>query len=459
MSKITFIILALICFGCLLNRKKAREHLLFLLSFYFIFNLGWVFYHYTGIMLVDFPIVALIVLGHISKGQFRYFFSQISAPAICLIIWGIITSLLAIEVGWAFAELSMILRGYLVFLCVANHLKKIEDLKALLNGFTVGIILEFLMSIWQWRIGPTPLLPLVNETFHNWRATGTFYVPHYLGNYLLLVMPIFFRLFLYYKAPTKIVNIRYGAIFGISLLTFFLTFARGPWIGFAGSITIVCVLSLLKSKYRLRAKWAIGLLMVGAGAFLIQYSSTIIDQFGAGRSDAATIRYDQFRTARRVIADNLIFGTGLGNYELISPKYVYDYEKADPRSWQFSEMVHNSYYFLAAQLGIPGIIFFFWGAFLVFRKGFKVIKSKIPFFLNLSIGIITGFLGLGIAFLVGPDVKSYHLLVHIGINVGILIGLNNLERSFREKWMVMNQSATPQELQAFKRQMEKSLAY
>ncbi|MBN1638047.1 MAG: hypothetical protein JW866_03715, partial [Ignavibacteriales bacterium] len=70
-----------------------------------------------------------------------------------------------------------------------------------------------------------------------------------------------------------------------------------------------------------------------------------------------------------------------------------------------------------------------------------------------------GFLGLGIAFLVGPDVKSYHLLVHIGINVGILIGLNNLERSFREKWMVMNQSATPQELQAFKRQMEKSLAY
>jgi len=451
--------MAIITFGCLLNKKKARQNLLFLLSLYFIFNVGWVFYQYTGIMVVDFPIVALIILGNISREKFRFFFTEISTPAILLIFWGVVTSLIAIEVGWALAELSMILRGYLVFLCVANHLKKIEDLHSLLKGLTVGIILEFLMSIWQWRIGPTPLSPFINELYHDWRSSGTFYVPHYLGNYLLLLMPIFFRLFLYYKAPTKIMNIRYGLLFGISLLTLFLTLARGPWIGFAGSITIVSTLSLIKSKYRLRAKWAIGLLMLGAGAFLIQYSTTIIEQFGGGRSDAATIRYDQFRTARRVIADNLLFGTGLGNYELISPKYVYDYEKADPRSWQFSEMVHNSYYFLAAQLGIPGIILFFWGAILVFRKGFKAIKSKIPFFSNLSIGIITGFLGLGIAFLAGPDVKSFQLLVQIGINVGILIGLNTLERSIREKWMVMNQSATPQELQAFKRQMEKSLAY
>jgi len=195
----TFLLMAIIAFGCLLNKKTAQKNLLFLLSFYFIFNLGWVFYHYTGVMVVDLPIVALIILGHISSGKFRYFFPGISSPAILLIIWGVVTSLIAIEVGWALAELSMILRGYLVFLCVANHLKKMADLQALLKGFVVGIALEFIMSIWQWRLGPTPLLPFINEQFHEWRATGTFYMPHYLGNYLLLMLPIFFRLFLYFK--------------------------------------------------------------------------------------------------------------------------------------------------------------------------------------------------------------------------------------------------------------------
>jgi len=451
--------MAIIAFGCLLNKKTAQKNLLFLLSFYFIFNLGWVFYHYTGVMVVDLPIVALIILGHISSGKFRYFFPGISSPAILLIIWGVVTSLIAIEVGWALAELSMILRGYLVFLCVANHLKKMADLQALLKGFVVGIALEFIMSIWQWRLGPTPLLPFINEQFHEWRATGTFYMPHYLGNYLLLMLPIFFRLFLYFKPPKKSMTIKYGALFMMGLITFLITFARGPWIAFAATVSIASILSLMKSKYRLRIKWALGLLIMGTCVLAIRYSGTIIGQFGEERSDAATIRFDQFRTAKRLIKENMLFGTGLGNYELLSPNYVYDYEKANPRSWQFSEMVHNSYYFLAAQLGIPGIIFFFWGALLVFKKGFKVVKSKIPFFSNLAVGILTGFLGLGIAFTVGPDVKSAQLLIQIGMNVGILIGLFSLEQSIWQKWVMITKSAKPEELQVIKKQMEKSLAY
>ena len=458
MRQASFVILALIAFSSLLNKKTARRKLLFLLSFYMIFNLGWIFYHYTGILVADFPIFALIFLGHTSKGRFRYYFKEISTPAITLILWGLLTSLITIKVGWALAELSMMVRGYLVFVCVANHLKTFEDLKAILKGFAIAIILEFFIAVWQWRIGPTPFGGFFNEQFHDWRATGTFYMPHYLANYLLLLLPIVIRFFLYYKSPKRIMNIQYGVLFSLGLLTFLITFARGPWIGFAISFCLMVLFGLMKSKYKMRAKWALGLFVIGAGVIVVHYSGTIISQFGEQRSDATNIRFDQFRIARRVIKARPIFGTGLGNYELISPAFVTAEEHRDPRSWQFSEMVHNSYLFLTAQMGVPAFILFMWGVFLVFIRGYKVAKSSIPYFSNLVLGILTGFLGLGVAFTVGPDIKSAQLLMHIGMNVGIIIGVAGLEKRIRQQWIQLSRAEDIEGLTKLKKYI-KSLAY
>ena len=433
MKQLTFIVLVLIVGICFSKKKTARPNLLFLLSFYFVFNLGFIFYRFTGIMACDFPVFALIALGTMSKGKFRFSYPGISAPVFCIIIWSLITASLSIKFGWAMAELSMIIRGYLVFICVANHLKTKKDLDYLINGFFVGIAFQFFMAVYQWRIGVTPLMPFINEQFHEWRATGSFYMPHYLANYLLMLLPLVFRLLLYYKPPKKNLTIQYGVLFGFGLVTFLITFARGAWISFAGAVTLMGLFSLVSSKYRLKVKWAMGLMMVAACFFAIKYSPTIIRQFGAERNDAATIRLDQFRTAKRLIKDNLVFGTGLGNYELVSPNYVYDYEKVDPRSWQFSEMVHNSYLFFTAQLGIPGILMFFWGVILVFKKGNKLLKSTIPYFFNLGIGILTALIGLGVAFLAGPDIKSMQLLVHMGIYIGILVGLPEQERMIKRR--------------------------
>ncbi|MBN2010356.1 O-antigen ligase family protein [candidate division KSB1 bacterium] len=423
-----------------------------------IFNLGWVFYHYTGIMVVDFPMLALIILGHTSKGKFRYYFPGISTPAIILLVWGVITSLIALEVGWALAELSMILRAYLVFISVANNIKHVDDIKAMLKGFAAGVALEFFMAMWQWRLGPTPLLPFINEQFHEWRATGTFYMPHYLANYLLVLMPILFRFLLYFKPPKKIMTTRYGILFSVSLLTFLITFARGSWIAFAVSMSLVTVWSVINSKYRVRVKWALGLLVLGAGLLVVRYSDTIINQFGKERSDATSIRFDQIRTAKRLIKDNWLVGTGLGNYELISPNYVYDYERADPRSWQFSEMVHNSYLFFTSQLGIPGLLILIWGGYVCFKYGIKVVKSKISFFSNLGIAINTGFVGIAVAFIAGPDIKSAQLLIHIGMNVGLLIGMIAMEKNIKKYFCEASKTSTPEELRTMMKKMDSMFA-
>ncbi|MBN1352372.1 O-antigen ligase family protein [candidate division KSB1 bacterium] len=397
--------------------------------------------------MVDFPVFALIFQGIKSKEKFKFYFRKISAPFFVLVIWIVITAVPAINFGWAMAELSKAVRAYLVFLCVANHVKTQKDVHAIMAGFYVGILFEWLLAMWQWRIGPTPLMPFINEQFHNWRSTGTFYAPHYLANYLIMLVPILLRLFLFYKPQQKSLTKWYGVVLGAGVLTVLITFARGAWVSFAGAMALMFFLSLLKSKYRPKIKWALGLLIIFGAAFLIHYLPTIERQFGEERESATTIRFDQFRIARRMIKANPIFGTGLGNYELVSPNFVFDYEKADPRSWQFSEMVHNSYFFLTAQLGYPGILMFFWGIIMSFIQGFKAAASKSPYNSNIGIGLLTGLLAICIAFLAGPDIISQQLLVQIGFFIGMLVALNEQERLLQKKLIYLrrmkaaNQSA------------------
>lgn len=440
MKVATFLVGGLITILCF-STNKSKQYLLFLLSFYYIFNLGWIFYHWNGINLVDFPIIGLLLLGIFSNKKFKYQYPKLTSPIIGIIVWSVISALACLKFGWAMAELSKIVRAYLVFLCIANHVKTPKDLQMVMNGIICSLILESFMAIWQYKITPiTPLAPFINEKFYPWRSNGTFFVPHYLGNYLVLLLPIVVRLALFYKPKDKKNIFTYGFYLGIGLIALVVSSCRGPWVGFAGSITLMMLFSLVKSRYRPKVKWASGLFVLGSCIVFIYFSDNIISRMNKSGKDASSqIRFDQWRIAIRLIKNRPLLGTGLGlgNYQLISPQYVYDYEKIDPRSWQFSEMVHNSYLFFAAQIGIPGLLMFFWSAILAFKLGFKVVKSRIPYFSNLAIGILTGFIGIGIAFFFGPDIHSWQLLAQIGLFGGILVALDQQEKLIRKKLIIL----------------------
>ncbi|NQT27212.1 O-antigen ligase family protein [candidate division KSB1 bacterium] len=434
-----FIIGGLIAIIQLLSGKNFRRNLLFLLGFYIVISVGWVFYHYTGFLLVDFPILILLITGLFSKPRLRFAIPKVGKPLILLFLWMSFTSFFAINSGWAFAEISKFFRAYLVFICVVNFARERSHLNALLYGLFFALVFESLVAMWQLRFGYAGLWAL-GENHDPWRASGTFYVPHYLSNFIIFLLPLIIRMLVFQRSSRPIWGYVYTFMAASGAVALLATYTRGPWLAFIISTAIMFLVSMLKNKWRPKVQWATIVVVIIGAIFIIRYSTAITNQFGEDRNTSRDIRFDQFRVAYRVILGNPIMGTGLENYELVSPNYVTPEERLDPRSWQFDEMVHNSYLYFLAQAGVISSLLLLWAIFQFFSAGFQVIKSQSTYISNLGIGILTGFLAIFLTLLSAPDIRSEQLLIQAGVMAGLLFALYIIDQQHRREMQNLNRN-------------------
>jgi O-antigen ligase len=423
-----FLIVTLISVTSFLAAENKFRALLMISAFVFIFRVGWIFYNYNGIWVSDIPLLLLVLYG-LASGNFKWYFPKISLVILGLIAWSLISSASAPEPGWAVSQTTVLMRGYLIFIAVINTLKTPKDIYYLVMTLLAGYLFESFLGVWQWRYDVMGLSFLGERLWREGgtRSMGTFFVPSYFGNYLIFLLPLVYRLFIYQRPFRKWETYAYGGITLLAVLALFSAYARGPWISVAIVIGLITLFSFLKRKYRPRTKWAVGLLIVFGFAFGIKYSSVIMDQFGPYRQAAADIRKDQWRIAVRVIEDNPLLGTGPGNYENLSANYVIREELEDWRSWQFSEMVHNSYLLVAAETGVPGGVLFILCLLFIFKQAWKTFNLQIPYFRNIGIGIGGGFLALAMSFYYSPDIHEYQMTYQFCLLGGILFALDRLE--------------------------------
>ena len=429
MGKYIFFIfvVAVMILGALFVKNRKRYFLTWL-PIAFTFPAGVYIHHYNGIMLPDIALFALFFIG-ISSGRFKFYISPVSLPILGLIVWSTLSAVQALNVGWAITEVTSLIRAYLVLLVIVNLVKTPKDLKVTINALLIGFAIQTLIGIHQWRLGPVGLSYLGERVYRvQWRSMGTFYVPSYYGNYLIFILPILFRLFMFYKPPNKMMTKIYGGLLALGVIAMFSSYTRGPWISFVASITLITVFSMFQKKFRPKTRWAIVIFIIFAGAFALKYGDKVISQFSETRQASADIRYDQWRIASRVIRAYPIFGTGFENYEFHSPDFLTDEDRLNVKAWQFSEMVHNSYLYMAAQTGIPGGIMFLFWFFFVFKKGFTVLKSKSLYISNLAIGIMGGFFATMLSYMYSPDIHSLQTLYQFWIMGGLIYALANMDK-------------------------------
>lgn len=426
-----FILGLIISILFLFSRNQSRKLTMFL-GFVFVLQVGWVFYHYTGIFIYDFPILTLIFFGIFSNKKFKWYFRGLSLPALLFFFWSLLTASVAPIPGWTIAEASKILRGYLAFLAIANHIQTKKDVDYFLYSLFAGILFESFIGIWQWRVGPVGLW-FLNENYNAWRATGTYYVPHFLANYLIMFLPIVLRLFIFYRAPSQRLTFFYGIVSAFGVLALFATYARGAWLGFAVGMGIMFLFGLYKMKFMPRIKWAFGIASIGGIIFFAQFLSAILAQFGDDRQHSIDARYKQYDMAKRIIAGLPLMGTGLGNYSKVSPRFLTSYEWATNDTGARTYMVHNSYLYYTAETGLVGGFFMLLGIVFLFRMGFRGLKSRSAYFANLTIGILCGDIAIAIAFLWGPDIHLEQFQVQFGMMTGLLVAIQRVESNYMKQ--------------------------
>ncbi|MCA9732593.1 MAG: O-antigen ligase family protein [Deferribacteres bacterium] len=395
--------------------------MLFLVGLFYVFPTGFIFYHYTGILLVDFPLIALLFLSLSSGKKFKFYYPGYSPAILVLIVWMTFSSFQAIDVGWGIAQVSKWVRGYLIFIVVANNVRGFKSLNTVLFSLLTGFLFESLLAAYHWRVGPLGLWFLGERMFQSepWRSYGTFYVPSYLANYLIVLLPLFMRLGVYFKQPNRNLRLLYFVTTLLGVLALYTTYGRSSWIGFTLAVAISTAVSLFSSKLKPKLKWPLVSIIVGGASFIIYYIPYIIRQFGAERQGAVDIRYIQWDVALRLIADNPLFGSGPDNYTLFAGPYTIPMPGI--QDWLLTEMVHNSYLLITAEGGIiPGIAFLIL-LFNYFLKGLPLLKSKSPLLVNVGLGMVLGIVSIMFSFIASPDIHNEQMINQLMIIAGIIV--------------------------------------
>jgi hypothetical protein len=430
-SKIIFVALSLVLFAIIpAFLKDVRRFYLALASFMYVFTSGWIFYHYTGLMLADLPILALLAVSLFSGRPIRFSQPPIGKFLLAIIALGLASAAWSKQPGWAIAEISKYMRGFLLMVVIVHNIRDVRDLRLVVNGTLAGLLIESLLGIYQWKFGALGIWFLGERPAWrvDWRTFGTFFVPAFYANYVAMALSLGLRMFLYYKPARTGTAVYYGTVSMFGLIALYTTYARGPWIGAVAGVLLVSVISMTRVRFRPKVKWTFAFAFAFLAVFLLRYHTQIADQFGSGRKGAYESRISQSKVAYRIIARNPLHGVGLGNYQENAWDYLTPEEKSNYQAYILAWMVHNSYLLLASELGIPGgIIFLCWFLSIV-AVAWKVLNHRLahPFVTQVTMGILGGVLSMMVFLIPGPDIHEYSLMYQICLYSGMLLASRNI---------------------------------
>ncbi|RMD98539.1 MAG: hypothetical protein D6814_07340 [Calditrichaeota bacterium] len=390
-----------------------------------------IFYHFNGIYLVDFPL--FLLFGYLlSQGKIRAIPKSVLIPATVWIFWSLITAANAqMEVGTAISEWTRHLRGYILFLCTASVITSPKRINGIVWALLGTLLFESLLGFYQWRFGPLGL-SFLEERFFRWRVGATFGHPSMYADYLILLLPLVIRFFVFMRHSQRWHTAFYGGLLLFGSAGLYGSYARAEWVALAGALTLMVLYSLPRRKFWPRVKIPAIMIILAGTLFLMHYFPTIMSQFTTqGRKRAADIRWPLNYVALAMTNAHPIMGVGLGNYRKMSFFYVQYGRKAEKEFhysfYELMQVVHNSYLLISSETGWPGLFIWLWFIGAVFWRGRRALKLKHVYLTNITIGLMAGLVAFFISVTVHPNISSHTMLMMVWMVSGILTGLSRIK--------------------------------
>jgi len=134
---------------------------------------------------------------------------------------------------------------------------------------------------------------------------------------------------------------------------------RSAWIGVAAGLTALAALALLRAPRLLWATLAVGaaLLLVSPGG--IRSRLTVLDE-------SSRDRYYMWQAGLDMVLERPVFGQGPGMVEVVYPRFRWP-EAPNPRQ----PHLHNNVMQVAAERGLPGLVFFLWWVGVAFLAALR----------------------------------------------------------------------------------------
>ncbi len=258
----------------------------------------------------------------------------------------------------------LVLESWLIFLYFANNLTTRRTIYHVVAALLLTGLLQSVIGVLQHLTGSNLGLTFFGESqsiisdpvgseFIS-RVAGTIGHPNNLAGYLNLIIQL--NLALLFAPIKRFYKALLLPLLALTAITLILTFSRGGWLamGLGGAVTgYLCLARRSHSRI-------ISLLLSLSLVILLLVSSVILitplkkrffeEDYGAARS-----RIPMSEVAWNIIQSHPWLGIGLSNYVNVAP--FYDTTK-EAIAYEFPRPVHNEFFLIAAELGVPALVCF-----------------------------------------------------------------------------------------------------
>ncbi len=301
-----------------------------------------------------------------------------------------LSSLSAEHKDWVAFELIRILKFAFILIYVRYNIGR-KEMVWVIAGIGAAVLLQSSIGVYQVLMKKVEFL--AGETWY--RAQGTMGHPNIFAPYLLLTVPLF--LCLGATEKNRLFRTLYWGVSAAGLIGIALALSRLPWM-----LALMEVLFIMFGLVLLRympVKRVLGLFFTGGALILLlsgPFYSKILERFTENFSDSVDIRTFLNKSAIEMAGKSPLTGIGMGNSQAHLariPELADQKVKAEESgNFHFAIMIHNLYFYLLAETGIVGIIFFAIFIVGVYISGFRSLKAARGTWRFLCLGMIVGML-------------------------------------------------------------------
>lgn len=306
---------------------------------------------------------------------------------------------------WAFKH--FLFKFILIYFILANNIKDDRQIKRLIGAIVAINLIHSSAAVFNYLSGAR--ISGIIGTF------ALSLLHNSLGKFLVITTPII-GIF-YSLSKSRLTSLLFIILFLLSTSALILTFSRGSWIAFIGSIALWSAFKDRKSIII----FVIIFLLAAIFVFPVSITSRVTEGLKKG---ALKNRPAYWKAAMKMIKERPIlgFGYGSGIYAKIYPKYR-------PKD-AFDELpshVHNMYLATAVESGILGFLAFMQIFYVYIKETIKsILKSKNEPKRTILIGILASLTGLAINGLIEITLVN-HEGMYFWILAGIAMGIVSRE--------------------------------
>jgi len=349
--------------------------------------------------------------------------TAVSIPFLLLIIVSLISFKNTIDFRASIQGITKLLQDILLLLICAEEVRDKKHIKYIVFSIAAGACLSSYDGLWQVIFGKDFIrghAPIINIGLI--RATAAFPNANVFGVYLSAIAPLLIGLALfYYKGVTKILML---IVAGLAAFGIVLTFSRGTALALYLSVLFIC----LMRKNKAISSLLIILLLI----FPFIMPKSIKDwaaqvNYNPVRFMLNDDRISVYKNALNMIKHHPIVGVGVNTFS--KNYFTYKLPEPDWAKTADSMYAHNHFLQMAGEIGLLGLVIFFWLLYRLFKANFSVYQRlKDEYLRVVTLSLIACF----IAFLVNGLTETSLYYSRVAMIFWYLIGVSLSLKKFAE---------------------------